>query len=167
MLGLEFFTILLTLLPGSWDLFVSTIDKSTILDIADLDLSKLISKILEEDLCKKSKNTSSEIVLSAYGNHNYQGPSTINNHSHRSKYNANVTCYYCKHVGHIQKECWTKKQDLQNGEKPGNNSNNNNNSHGHRRNFQNFSNTAYLVQLEFLFITQDIALSAITLTSTT
>ena len=112
MLGSKFSTILLTLLPDSWDLFASTIDKFTILDTADPDSSKLISKILEEDLCKKSKNISSEITLSAYGNHNYQGPSTINNHSHRSKYNANVTCYYYKHIGHIQKECWTKKQDL-------------------------------------------------------
>ena len=145
MLGSKFSTILLTSLLNSWDLFVSTIDKSTILDTTDPDLSKLISKILEEDLCKKSKNISSEITLSAYGNYNYQGPSTINNHSHRSKYNANVTCYYHKHIGHIQKECWTKKQDLQNREKPGNNSNNNNNSCGHRRNFQNFFNTAYSV----------------------
>jgi len=145
MLGSEFSTILLTSLPDSWDFFASTIDKSTILDTADPDSSKLISKILEEDLRKKSKNTSSEIALPAHGNHNYQGPSTTNNHSHRSKYNANVTCHYCKHVGHIQKECRTKKRDLQNRGKPGNNSNNNNNSRGHGRNFQNFSNTAYSV----------------------
>jgi len=105
MLGSEFSTILLTPLPNSWDLFAFTIDKSTILDIANPDSSKLISKILEEDLHKKSKNTSFKIALLAYGNHNYQGPSTINNHSHRSKYNANVTCHYCKHVGHIQKKC--------------------------------------------------------------
>ena len=97
----EFSTILLTLLPNSWDLFASTIDKSTILDTADPDSSKLISKILEEDLRNKSKNTSSKIALPAYGNHNYQGPSTTNNHSHRSKYNANVTCHYCKRIGHI------------------------------------------------------------------
>jgi len=95
--------------------------------------------------------------------HNYQGPSTTNNHSHRSKYNTNITCHYCKHVGYIQKEYWTKKQDLQNRGKSRNNSNNNNNSYGHGR---NFSNTAYLVQLEFSFIAQDIALSASTLTFT-
>jgi len=166
MLGSEFFTILLTSLSDSWDLFASTIDKSTILDTADPDSSKLISKILEEDLHKKSKNTSSEIALPAHGNHNYQGLSTTNNHSHRSKYNANVTCHYCKRVGHIQKEYQTKKRDLQNRGKPGNNSNNNNNSRGHGRNFQNFSNTAYSVQSEFSFIAQDIALSASTLTST-
>jgi len=71
MLGSEFSTILLTSLPDSWDLFVSTIDKSAILDTADPDSSKLISKILEEDLHKTSKNTSSEIALSAYGNHNH------------------------------------------------------------------------------------------------
>jgi len=105
MLGSEFSTILLTSLPDSWDLFVFTIDKSTILDTADPDSSKLISKILEEDLCKTSKNTSSEIALSAHGNHNHQDSSIINNHSHRSKYNANVTCHYCKCVGHIQKKC--------------------------------------------------------------
>ena len=104
MLGSEFSTILLTSLPDSWDLFVSTIDKSAILDTADPDSSKLISKILEEDLHKTSKNTSSEIALSAYGNHNHRGSSTINNHYHRSKYNANVTCHYCKRIGHIQKE---------------------------------------------------------------
>jgi len=145
MLGSEFSTILLISLPDSWDLFASTIDKSTILDTADPDSSKLISKILEEDLHKKSKNTSSEIALPVHSNHNYQGPSTTNNHSHRSKYNANVTCHYCKYVDHIQKECRTKKRDLQNGGKPRNNSNNNNNSCGHERNFQNFSNTAYSV----------------------
>ena len=109
MLESEFSIILFTPLPNSWNLFVSTIDKSTILDTADSDLSKLISKILEEDLYKKSKNTSSKIVLLAHGNHNYQGLSTTNNHSYRSKYNANVTCHYCKYIGHIQKECWTKK----------------------------------------------------------
>jgi len=114
MLGSEFSTILLTSLPNSWDLFVSTIDKSTILDTADPDSSKLISKILEENLRKKSKNTFFKIALPAHGNHNYQGPSTTNNYSHRSKYNTNVTCHYCKRVGHIQKECWTKKRDLQN-----------------------------------------------------
>ena len=167
MLGSEFSTILLISLPNSWNLFVSTIDKSTILDTADPDSSKLISKILKEDLHKKSKNTSSKIALLAHGNHNYQGLSTTNNHSHRSKYNTNVTCHYYKHVGHIQKECRTKKWDFQNGEKPGNYSNNNNNSHGHRRNFQNFFNTAYSVQSEFLFITQDIALLASILTFTT
>jgi len=165
-LGSEFSTILLILLPNSWNLFASTIDKSTILNTADPDSSKLISKILEEDLRKKSKNTSSKITLPAYGNHNYQGPSTTNNHSHRSKYNANATCHYYKHIGHIQKECRTKKQDFQNGEKPGNHSNNNNNSHGHGRNFQKISNTIYSVQSEFSFIAQDIALSASTLTST-
>ena len=166
MLGSEFSTILLTSLPDSWNLFVSTIDKSTILDTADPDSSKLISKILEEDLCKTSKNTSSKIALSAHGNHNHWGSSTINNHYHRSKYNANVTCHYCKCVGHIQKECWTKKRDLQSGGKPGNNSNNNSNFRGHGKNFQNFSNTAYSVQSEFAFIAQDIALPASVLTST-
>jgi len=166
MLESEFSTIFLTSLSDSWDLFVSTIDKSTILDTADPDLSKLISKILEKDLHKKSKNTSSKIALLAHGNHNYQGPSTTNNHSHRSKYDANVTCHYYKYIGHIQKKCQTKKQDLQNGGKPGNYSSNNNNSYGHRRNFQNFSNTVYSVQSEFSFIAQDIALSASTLTST-
>ena len=104
MLRSEFSTILLTLLPDSWDLFVFTIDKSTILDTANPNSSKLISKILEKDLHKKFKNISSEIALSAHGNHNYQGPSTINNYSHRSKYNANITCHYYKHVDHIQKE---------------------------------------------------------------
>ena len=88
MLGSEFSIILLTSLPDSWDLFVSTIDKSTILNTADPDSSKLISKILEEDLYKKSKNTSSEIALLAHDNHNYQGPSTTNNHSHRLSYNG-------------------------------------------------------------------------------
>jgi len=68
MLGSEFSTILLTSLPNSWNLFASTIDKSTILDTADPDSSKLISKILEEDLCKKSKNTSFEIALPAVTN---------------------------------------------------------------------------------------------------
>jgi len=145
---------------------VSTIDKSTILDTADPDSSKLISKILEEDLHKTSKNTSSEIALSVYGNHNHRGSSTINNHYHRSKYNVNVTCHYCKHVSHIQKECQTKKRDLQSEEKSGNNSNNNSNFRGHGKNFQNFSNTAYLAQSEFAFITQDIALPASVLTST-
>jgi len=101
MLGLELSTIFLISLPDSWDLFTSSINKSTILDIADPDSSKLISKILEEDLCKKSKNTSSEIALLAHGNYSYQGSLTNNNHPHRSKYNANVTYYYCKHVGHI------------------------------------------------------------------
>jgi len=72
MLGSKFSTILLTSLPDSWDLFASTIDKFTILDTADPDSSKLISKILEEDLCKKSKNISSEITLLAYGNHNFR-----------------------------------------------------------------------------------------------
>ena len=109
MLGSEFSTILLISLPNSWNLFVSTIDKSTILDTTDFDSSKLISKILEEDLHKKSKNTSSKIALLAHGNHNYQGLSTTNNHSYRSKYNANVTCHYYKRIGHIQKECQTKK----------------------------------------------------------
>jgi len=144
MLGSEFSTILLTSLPDSWDLFASTIDKSTILDTVDPNSSKHISKILEEDLRKTSKNTSSEIALSAHGNHN---------HYHRSKYNANVTCYYCKRVGHIQKECRTKKQNLQSGGKPENNSNNNSNFCGHGKNFQNFSNTAYSAQSEFVFIT--------------
>jgi len=88
MLGLEFSTILLTLLPDFWDLFASTIDKSTILNTVDPDSSKLISKILEEDLYKKSKNTSSEIALLAHDNYNYQGPSTTNNHSHRLSYNG-------------------------------------------------------------------------------
>ena len=109
MLGSEFSTIILISLPDSWDLFASTIDKSTISDIADPDSSKLISKILEEDLCKKSKNISSEIALLAHGNHNHQGSSSNNNYLHRSKYNANVTCHYCKCVGHIQKKCQTKK----------------------------------------------------------
>jgi len=112
MLESEFSIILFISLPDSWNLFASIIDKFTILDTADPDSSRLISKILEEDLHKKSKNTSSKIILSAHGNHNYQGLSTINNHSHRSKYNTNVTCHYYKYVGHIQKECWTKKQDL-------------------------------------------------------
>ena len=147
MLGSEFSIILLTSLPDSWDLFASIIDKFTILDTTDPDSSKLISKILEEDLHKKSKNTSSKIALSAHGNHNHQGLSTINNHSHRSKYNTNVTCYYYKHVGHIQRECRTKKQDFQNGRKPRNNPNN---FHGYGR---KISNTIYSVQSEFSFIT--------------
>jgi len=71
MLGLEFSTIFLISLSNSWDLFTSTIDKSTILDTTDPDSFKLISKILEEDLCKKSKNTSSEIALSAHANYSH------------------------------------------------------------------------------------------------
>jgi len=166
MLGSEFSTILFISLSDSWDLFLSTIDKSTILNTTDPNSSKLISKILKEDLRKKSKNTSFKIAFLAHSNHNYQGPLITNNHSHRSKYNANITCYYYKHVSHIQKECQTKKQDFQNGRKPGNYSNNNNNSRGYGRIFQNFSNTTYSVQSEFSFIAQDIALSASTLTFT-
>jgi len=71
MLGLEFSAIFLISLSNSWDLFTSTIDKSTILDTTDPDSFKLISKILEEDLYKKSKNTSSEIALSAHANYSH------------------------------------------------------------------------------------------------
>jgi len=71
MLKSEFSIIILILLPNSWNLFVFTIDKFTISDTVNPDLSKLISKILKKALYKKSKNTSFKIVLLVHSNHNY------------------------------------------------------------------------------------------------
>ncbi|KAF5345723.1 hypothetical protein D9757_014965 [Collybiopsis confluens] len=156
--ALEFSTTLLTSLPDSWDQFASSIDKSTITDTVDPDSSKLIAKILEDDLRRRSKNSSSEIALSAQSGKPHH---SLSPHPHnKSKFNSNVTCYYCGRAGHIQKECRTRKRDNQHRGKPGTNRNGNSNFGG--KNFQNHSHMAAYSDPDYAFIAEDIALPATT-----
>ena len=152
----EFSTTLLTSLPDSWDQFASSVDKSTITDTVDPDSSKLVAKVLEEDLCRCSKNSSPEIALSAQGGKPHHN--SLPHPHNKSKFNSNVTCYYCGCAGHIQKECCTWKRDNQHGGKSGNHQNNNNFS---GKNLQNHSHTAYS-DPDYAFIAEDIALPATT-----
>ncbi|KAF5390897.1 hypothetical protein D9757_003919 [Collybiopsis confluens] len=69
----EFSTTLLTSLPDSWDQFASSIDKSSITESADPNPSKLVAKVLEEDLQKRSKNPSPEIALYAPNGKSHPG----------------------------------------------------------------------------------------------
>ena len=82
---------LLTALPGSWDMFISSIDLDT------LRFDTLEVKILEQDRRKQAKTDGSDSVLAAK--------------SSKSGKQAKFTCFRCGKPGHIKRNCPDKPKD--------------------------------------------------------
>ena len=82
---------LLTALPRSWDMFISSIDLDT------LHFNMLEVKILEQDHRKWAKTDSSDSVLAAK--------------SSKLGKQAKFTCFCCGKLGHIKQNCPDKPKD--------------------------------------------------------
>jgi len=98
----DFSMTLLTSLPDSWNTFISSIDPASMSDTADPDSSKLISRILEEDLRIRSKNSAPEIALPASGHHS---------RSHASQRQHRSRCFRCGKKGHMIRDCREPESD--------------------------------------------------------
>lgn len=83
---------LLISLPDSWNSFISTVDPGSLSDKNDPDSSKLISRILEEDLWTYSKNSAPEIALPA-------------RESHSSHHSNKPHCFHCGSKTHFLWDC--------------------------------------------------------------
>lgn len=97
----DFSMTLLTSLPDTWSSFISSIDPSSISDKSDPDSSKLIARILEEDLRIHSKNSAPEIALPA-----------SNVHSHSSQPRPHrPQCFRCGKKGYMIRDCKEPEPD--------------------------------------------------------
>ncbi|EKM57314.1 uncharacterized protein PHACADRAFT_194873 [Phanerochaete carnosa HHB-10118-sp] len=84
----DFAFVLLTALPDSWDPFVSALDTS------DLEMNKLIGRILAEDNRRKARATTETTLFAKKGKEMKKG-----------KFRKGVTCYNCNKEGHLASEC--------------------------------------------------------------